>query len=343
MPAKIEGGYDHQRQILADIVPLPAPFTLFISPTQRCNFRCFYCTHSKTVEEKRACGFQAVDMDPGLVETLARQAAAFGGKIKRVVFTGLGEPLVNPALPDMIQTFAEKGVAGGYEVITNACLLTPQMTDRLLESGLTYLRVSIQGINSTQYQKTAGVAVDCDRLVNQLRYFYERKGNCRLYIKTMDASLEREEDKEQFFEIFSPICDKVYIEHLVKAQPSMMEQYGEHVNSEFTFFREPSEYRAVCPYLFYVLQVDSQGRVFPCPPLGFGEEFSLGNAAQTSLYDIWHGRKLRALQMQHLNRERHSHPVCGSCENYLCFTPKEDNLDLRAEEIRKRLELEQLV
>ena len=94
---------------------------------------------------------------------------------------------------------------------------------------------------------------------------------------------------------------------------------------------------------FYVLQVDSLGRVFPCPPLGFGDEFSLGNAVQTSLYDIWHGRRLRELQMEHLNHRRHSHPVCGSCENYLCFTPKEDNLDLHAEEIRNRLELEQLV
>lgn len=343
MPAKIEGGYDHQRQILADIVPLPAPFTLFISPTQKCNFHCFYCTHSKSAEEKSASGFQAVDIAPELVQSLVHQAAAFGGKIKRVVFTGLGEPLVNQALPDMIRKFADAGVAGGYEVITNAYLLTTQMTDRLLEAGLTYLRVSIQGINSAQYKKTAGITVDYDRLVCQLQYFYERKGNCQLYIKTMDASLENEEDREAFFKTFSPICDKVYIEHLVKAQPSMMERYGEHVGSELTFFREASEYREVCPYLFYVLQVDSLGNVFPCPPLGFTEDFSLGNVSKTSLYDIWHGHKLRELQMQHLNHERHSHPICGRCENYLCFTPKEDNLDLRTDEIRKRLELEPLV
>lgn len=343
MPAKIEGGYDHQRQILADIVPLPAPFTLFISPTHRCNFRCFYCTHSKSGEEKRASGFQAVDIAPELVQSLARQAAAFGGQIKRVVFTGLGEPLVNQALPDMIRMFRKAGAAQGYEVITNAYLLTREMTDRLLEAGLTYLRVSIQGVSGEAYEKITGVRIDYSRLVEQLRYFYERKGECKLYIKTMDESLESEQEKEQFFQTFSPICDKIYIEHLVKAQPSMMERYGEHVGSELTFFREPSEYREVCPYLFYVLQVDSLGNVFPCPPLGFTEEFSLGNAAKTSLYDIWHGRGLRKLQMQHLTHARHEHPICGRCENYLCFTPKEDNLDPRAEEIQKRLELEPLV
>lgn len=343
MPAKVEGGYDHQRQILSEVVPLSAPFTLFVSPTQKCNFRCFYCTHSKTEKEKRKCGFQAVDMDLKLAESLAAQTGAFGGKIKRVVFTGLGEPLVNPALPDMIRMFARKGVAGGYEVITNAYLLTAQMSDRLLDAGLTYLRVSIQGVTNEQYRRTTGVNIDYARLVEQLRYFYEHKGNCQLYIKTMDASLESDADQEKFFEIFSPICDKIYIEHLVKAQPSMMEQYGKHVNSKLTFFREPSEYREVCPYLFYVLQVDSQGRVFPCPPLGFGDEFSLGNAAEQSLFDIWHGQKLRNLQLQHLNHMRHSHAICGHCENYLCFTPKEDNLDLRTEEIRKRLELEPLV
>ncbi len=338
MQAKIEGGYDHQRQILADIVPLPAPFTLFISPTHKCNFRCFYCTHSKTAEEKASCEFQAVDLPPELVRSLAGQAGAFGGQIRRVVFTGLGEPLVNRTLPDMIRMFAEAGTAKGYEVITNAYLLTPEMSDRLLDAGLTYLRVSIQGVNAEQYRKTTGVHIDYDRLVEQLRYFYEHKGCCQLYIKIMDASLENESDRELFFETFSPICDKIYVEHLVKAQPSMMEKYGDHVTSELTFFQEPSEYRAVCPYLFYVLQVDSLGRVFPCPPLGFTDKFSLGNAAEHTLYEIWHGQKLRDLRMQHLNHARHSHAVCGRCENYLCFTPKEDNLDQHMEEIRKRLE-----
>lgn len=123
----------------------------------------------------------------------------------------------------------------------------------------------------------------------------------------------------------------------------MMERYGTHVNSELTFFREPSEYREVCPYLFYILQVDSTGKVFPCPPLGFTEEFSLGNASEQTLYDIWHGKKLRDLRMQHLNHARHDHPICGHCENYLCFTPREDNLDLHTEEIRRRLEVESLV
>lgn len=343
VPAKIEGGYDHRRQILSKLVPLPAPFTLFISPTHKCNFRCFYCTHSKSAEEKKMSGFRTVDIAPEMVRSLAEQASAFHGEIKRVVFTGLGEPLMNPMLPDMIRMFAETNAAQGYEVITNAYLLTPDMTDRLLDAGLTYLRVSIQGVNQAQYEKTTGIRVDYDRLVRQLQYFYERKGDCQLYIKTMDASLESEEDQKQFFEVFSPICDKIYIEHLVKAQPSMSKHYDGHVNSEMTFFREPSEYREVCPYLFYILQVDSLGNVFPCPPLGFTEEFSLGNVAEKTLYEIWHGRKLFDLRMQHLNHARSSHPICGRCENYLCFTPKEDNLDLCAEEIRDRLEAEPLV
>ena len=343
MSAKVEGGYEHKRQILADIVPLPAPFTLFISPTHRCNFRCYYCTHSKSAAEKEVSGFQSVHISSELLDRLVEQAARFEGKIKRIVFTGLGEPLMNRDLPEIIRRFSHAGAAEGYEVITNAYLLTHEMTDRLLAAGLTYLRVSVQGVNSRQYRNTTGIDIDYDRLVDQLRYFYEHKGACQLYIKTMDASLEKDEDREEFMRMFSSMCDKIYIEHLVKAQPSMMEQYGKHVSSEQTFFGEAAEYRAVCPYLFYILQVDSTGQVFPCPPLGFTEDFSLGNVAETTLYDIWHGKKLRDLRMLHLNRERHSHPICGPCENYLCFTPEEDNLDLRTEEIKKRMEADHVV
>ncbi len=338
MAATFEGGYEHKRQILSEIVPLQAPFTLFISPTHRCNFKCYYCTHSKNAEEKEHSGFQVVDISEDLIDRLLSQVQFFEGKIKRIVFTGLGEPLMNKHLPDIIRRFSDIHAAEGYELITNAYLLTPEMTDRLLDAGLTYLRVSIQGINEDQYYRTTGIHIDYEKLVSQLRYFYEHKGNCKLYIKTMDASLDDETDQEIFIKQFSEMCDKIYVEHLVRAQPSMIKKYGSHVSSEKTFYGDISEYRAVCPYLFYILQVDSVGNVFPCPPLGFTEAFSLGNVMQTTLGEIWNGKRLYELQMQHLKGNRHDHPICGGCENYLCFTPKEDNLDNATDEIRKRLQ-----
>lgn len=338
MKAKIEPGYDKERQKLAELVPLDAPFTLFIASTQTCNFKCFYCTHHLSRLEKEKIGFQQAHMDDALFRQVVEQARAFRGEIKRVVFTGLGEPLANPKISHMIAELKDAGIAGGYEIITNGYLLTREMTDRLLEAGLTFLRVSIQGLTEKRYQETTGVSIDYGRLVTQIRYFYEKKGNCRLYVKIMDECFDDGETEEDFYKMFGDICDKIYVEHLVDAQPSMEGRYGERLNDGMTFYGDKSQERDVCPYMFYSLQVDAVGNTFPCPPLGLPASFSLGNVADITLKEIWNSDKLYRLYRLHLEGHRRDVPVCGHCENYKCFTPEEDNLDNDREQILKRLE-----
>ena len=338
MKARIAPGYDSKRQRLADIVPLDAPFTMFIASSQICNFRCFYCTQNLSTEEKEKINFKQTHMSDQLFERVLKQAKGFQGKIKRIVFTGLGEPLANPKIPDMIAELSRAGVAGGYEIITNGYLLTHEMTDRLLEAGITFLRVSIQGLTSKRYKETTGVTIDYDRLVDNIRYFYERKGDCTLYVKIMDECFDEGETQEDFYRIFGDICDKIYIEHPVNAQPSMDGNYGDKLNEEMTFYGDVSEERAVCPYMFYSLQIDAVGNTFPCPPLGLPEEFSLGNVQDTTLTEIWRSDKLYRLYRLHLTGHKKEVPVCYHCQNYKCFTPKEDNLDQDKETILKRLE-----
>lgn len=338
MKAKIEPGYDSKRQKLAEIVPLDAPFTMFLASTQTCNFKCFYCTQSLSREEKNKINFKEVHMSDAVFQQVLKQTEEFQGKIKRIVFTGLGEPLANRKISDMIAELSNARIAEGYEIITNGYLLTHEMTDRLLAAGLTFLRVSIQGLTEKRYQETTGIAIDYHRLVDNIRYFYEKKGNCRLYVKIMDECFDVGETKEDFYKIFGDICDKIYVEHLVNAQPSMEGNYGEQLNDEMTFYGDKSEKREVCPYMFYSLQIDAVGNTFPCPPLGLPEGFSLGNVSDITLKEIWNSDKLYQLYRQQLTGNREKIPVCARCENYKCFTPEEDSLDHAKEIILKRLE-----
>jgi MoaA/NifB/PqqE/SkfB family radical SAM enzyme len=336
LKANITPGYDKNRIKLADIIPIPTPFTLFITPSQLCNFRCFYCTQNVSNDEKNKIGFKQQLLDYNIFLKIAHQAAAFPVKFKRVLLTGLGEPLMNKNIPDMVSELAKLGVADKYEIFTNAYLLTHEMSDKLLTAGLTGLRISIQGLSSKKYKEVCGTDIDFDKLLDNVEYFYKHKGNCRVYIKIMDACFDDEGEKEIFYNIFGNICDDIFIEHLVKAQPSMGD-YENKADNTFTFYGEKSEMRQVCPYMFYTLQTDAVGNVFPCPPLGLPLSFSLGNISEISLKDIWYGDKLKSLKIAHLHRLREKVSVCGTCDNYLCFTPEEDNLDNDTEELLKRV------
>ena len=338
MKAQIKPGYDNVRQKLADIIPITTPFTLFITPSQLCNFKCSYCTQSLGVDEKNKIGFKQQLLDDDTFLKIANQAAEFPEKFKRVLLTGLGEPLMNPNTPDMAAKLVELNVAEKYEIFTNASLLTQNMSDRLISSGLTYLRISIQGLSSSKYQRVTGAKVNFNDLLKNIKYFYERRANCKVYIKIIDALLDEEEDKKRFFDLFGNICDNIFIEHLLNAQPSMTDHYNDKVGNAVNFYGEESVTREVCPYIFYTLQTDVNGNVFPCPPLGLPLSFSLGNIKDISLKKIWNEEKLKSLRLLQLKKSRKNNSVCGKCDCYKAFTPGSDNIDNDTDKLIKLLQ-----
>lgn len=325
MNAEIKPGYEQKRVNLADRIPLEMPFTLYVTASHICNFRCNYCTQSWSNEEKKKIEFKQQFLEWDTFINIVEQAAEFNGQFKQILFTGLGEPLLNPKTPDMIKIITERNLSEKVEMYTNGYYLDQEMTKRIVDSGLYRLRISIQGVSSEHYKKNCGVDIDFDRLVNQIKYFYENRGNTLLYIKVIDACLEDGEE-EKFYEIFGDICDEIYIEHLVKAQPRMGDYNGK-VDETLTLYGERVVEKNVCPLPFYILQVDAVGNVFPCTPLTLPVDFSLGNINETTLKEIWYGEKLKKLRMKMLESKRKEISVCDRCESFLCITHDTDNLD----------------
>ncbi len=339
MKANIQAGYNHNRQKLAELVPLSTPFALHIAPTHRCNFRCHYCTHGLGAVGKQKAGLTETDFPVEYLPRLVEQVKEFTEPLKMISFTGLGESLLYPELPKMIRLLSQAQSAETYDIITNGYLLTPEKTDQLIAAGLNNLRISLQGLTAEKYREVSGVKIDYDQLFRNIEYFYHNKGNCKLNIKIIDSCLEHPEDEQVFYQMFGDLCDTIFVEHLVEVQLSMAEKYeGLSIDTSRTMFQEKAEDRIACPYPFYMLQIDANGNVFPCCPLGLPLELSVGNMFQDTLKHIWHGKKLYDLWTQNLKGKRSEHPVCGRCTAYQCFTPPEDNLDLEREQILKKVE-----
>ena len=104
MKAEIKPYYDTKRSKLADVVPLAAPYTVYIEATRFCNVKCFYCLQSTRDDdsgEMNQLGLKTSHMDEKMYAVLLDQLSEFpSGGIKRIVFSGLGEPLMNPKLPE---------------------------------------------------------------------------------------------------------------------------------------------------------------------------------------------------------------------------------------------------
>ncbi len=103
--------------------------------TRRCNLKCVHCyAHAKNTsfdnEMTTAQGKQLID-----------DLADFGSPV--MLFSG-GEPLVRKDLPQLAAYAVEKGMRA--VISTNGTLITPEMARNLKEIGLSYVGISLDGM-----------------------------------------------------------------------------------------------------------------------------------------------------------------------------------------------------
>jgi len=105
--------------------------------TKACNLKCVHC-YAKAVEQKSK-GELTHEQGLRLIDDLA----AFGSPV--ILFSG-GEPLMRPDLVDLAHYAVSKGMRA--VISTNGTLITPQKAAELKKVGLSYVGVSLDGMEA---------------------------------------------------------------------------------------------------------------------------------------------------------------------------------------------------
>jgi MoaA/NifB/PqqE/SkfB family radical SAM enzyme len=127
----------------ATAVPLPS--FVQIEPVGQCNLRCQMCPIQFRTDgpPNGPPAFMPFDTFTRLVDQFPAMA--------ELQLQGLGEPMMHPHFFDMVRYAAARGI----EVSTNSnlTLLTPARAERLIQSGLSRLHVSIDGATPETYER----------------------------------------------------------------------------------------------------------------------------------------------------------------------------------------------
>ena len=230
-------------------------------------------------------------------------------------------------------------MADRYEVTTNASLLTQEISDKLIESGMTRLLISAQGVTEESYRKVCGFKLNMTKFLNQIAYFYEKsRGICELYIKTVSIALKTDEEKQKFHDMFSQISDFINIENIIESSEgvdfsAIVPEEQRHKNR----YNMSVTNKKCCDTLFMYMNIHSNGDVDCCgciyPPM------YIGNIYKEPLKDLWNGKVHKSLMIKHLTGKRNTIDICAKCEsinNNSGF--EEDNLDPYCDEILERVE-----
>ena len=124
---------------------LPLPRELYIESTSRCNETCDQCPRTHLGREPDR------DITFAEVRRIVDQFPA----LDRVVLHGLGEPLMNSELPQIVAYLHERGAYTLFN--TNALLLNEARGRALISAGLDELRISMDGATPATYARVRGV------------------------------------------------------------------------------------------------------------------------------------------------------------------------------------------
>lgn len=290
-------------RVVTEMVLGKMPRSAQVEITTACNLRCPLCV---THDVARAARFLSV-------EALDNLLRGSGTRMKFVNLHLLGEPLMHRGVFDLVRACATRGVKTSFS--TNGMLLDRHV-DRLLDSGLSYLSVAIDGVDQADYSRYR-IGGDLARVAANVKALLRRRKERGLSHPTIQVQMvmfsyneDREDEARRF--LASLGADVVSFKRPSYAGPetdsaarflsdvdheSRGRRFARDTSDETRLFRN----RPMCPQLERAI-VLSDGRVVACCMDASGEG-AFGNLNESSFDEIWRGPNHRELLERFARRE----------------------------------------
>ncbi|MCR8539427.1 MAG: radical SAM protein [Prochlorococcus marinus CUG1439] len=285
------------------------PLFLHFDMNQRCNYRCPQCILAYPDELKKY--YQGDDLDFNTFKLAIDEAETY--KCPSMSVQGNNEPLLNPKLEEYISYAYNHGFID-IMFNTNGSLLFKERAKKLLDSGVTRLRFSLDAFTEETYSAIR-VGGNYSKVLKNIESFLEekRKGGYDLPVTGVSFVLQKKNYKEldDFIEYWSSRVDMVTIQNFMPPTPG----------KDFSDFYAPREaypsanissnegFKCVQPYQRLVIKNND---ITPCC-LMYSTALSLGKFPETSLYDAWNSEKMKFIQKIHSQGRYQDDPICKLC------------------------------
>ena len=318
------------------------PVCLYLEVTNRCNLLCTTCPRTYEELEPEA------DMPWELFTSIVNQF----DRIQRVVLHGVGEPMLVKDLPERIEFLKKRGIHVLFN--TNGTLLNEANGERLLDTGLDELRVSLDAADSSVFQMVRGRDM-FDLIVRNLKRFRRRQrelGTASPRVSLWLTGLRETIGQLEAFVRLAHQMDvpEVYLQRLVffndnpiglaRSESALFEkttaqeeetiQRAEELARELGVMfnasgateprssvrqRRDDQPWSLCRRPWTLMYFTATGRALPCCIAPFSmhgyDSFTLGDATQQSLREIWNGDRYVDFRMSLMSSQPPR--ACANC------------------------------
>ena len=248
---------------------IPLPSLIEISVAGLCNRACSFCPHSDP-------NYPSVKafIEPSLVKKIANGLNDIGFK-GQILYSGFGEPLLDKKIFNHIATTRRILPNSRIELITNGDVLDEKRLQRLFESGLSTLLISVYDGEKEEvafHELCTKSGLRDDQFVIRPRY------------------LPPEDD----FGI------------TLTNRGGMMDDAEYAISSLNVYLKKP------CFYPHYMMVIDYLGDALLCPH-DWGKKMILGNLKKQSFQTIWTSERMNEIRSRLAKGKRTSQP-CNTCD-----------------------------
>jgi len=261
------------------------------------------------------------------------------GRMNNLNLYGDGEPLLNINLSKMIRMARENDVTNFITVTTNASLLSEQTSIDLINSGLSYLRVSIYSIYEDKHYEITKSKIPPSKIYNNLKMFREIRDKMGkeepfLYIKFFDTYCH---ENQEFIDMYKDVGDEVNIKTPMNwngfQNRDLISKIDKEGKADQTLIQGyygkcVSGLKKICTTAFLSLNIKQNGDACICI-VDWNKGTKIGNIKEQSLKEIWFGKTLRNFRRMHIEGRRSENESCRNCK-FIYANP--DNVDGQSKE-----------
>lgn len=273
----------------------PLPEMVNIELTNECNLRCAKCP---TYEAVRARGM----MDPELFEKIMRDIALAKAPTS-LALNGGGEALLHSNFVEFVRRARSIPNIRMVGFATNGLGLDPSLSARLLEAGLTSLKISLDTVDAKTY--LAFNRVDgYEQVVRNVKEFcrLKRKGGYQCQT-TLKVTLYKQD--EQLL---------ARIRQLWLGEVDAIRVTGLHNWAGLRGQRSGGLRTQPCDLLWSQVQILWNGQITLCCFDSMEGFYNMGNIRELNLSDYWlHNRGFMEVRAAHLRRDFSGLKVCATC------------------------------
>ena len=288
------------------------PLFLHLELNQICNLRCPSCpigqpqAHAKYITSEK--------MGWNLYQKIILEGEKYD--CPSMEPQGTNEPFLDQNLEDYIRFAADHGFID-IMLNTNGTLLTEERARKVLKSGITRLRFSLDAATKETFEKVR-LGAKYDSTMKNIERFLEIKKQEKCDLPVVGVNFCKTKFNEHEEEAFiKKWIDKVDFFVIQDFQPPDLDtNYSEFLPSKSVFRENIQESGYNCQQPWQRVLVRSSGEVCPCCAF-FSEELSLGNLKDHSLHELWNSKEMHDLRVMHKRGNYEENPWCKKCVNHM--------------------------